>query len=214
MIPGMKEVRDNVLLSLGALAFLALFLYLGQSGGWNFKLGLMAVASFGAAVFFVWEAYMEARGFLRSKKEREQWNVPTQVALEMPFAELQSRFEKLAGCGEATVEPDFLAWNTGAFADIQISKVGNSDWMGLFWLRSDWHYTDTQLQRICKKEKLELPPQFRKMKAHGLAVYKNGNLSLYPAPHKGEFEEAFMENIFLRSREKFDAWLKDYLDEG
>ena len=71
MIPGMKEVRDNVLLSLGALALLALFLYLGQSGGWDFKLGLMAVASFGAAVFFVWEAYMEARGFLRSKKERD-----------------------------------------------------------------------------------------------------------------------------------------------
>ena len=132
MIPGMKKVRDNVLLCLGALAFLALFLYLGQSGGWNFKLGLMTVASFGAALFFCWEAYEEVRGTLRSKKEREQWNVPTQVALEMPFAELQSRFEKLAGCGETTVEPDFLAWNTGEFADIQISKVGNSDWMALF----------------------------------------------------------------------------------
>ena len=210
----MKRVRDNVLLCVGALAFLALFLYLGQSGGWDFKLGLMTVASFGAALFFCWEAYEEARMILRSKKEREQWNVPAQVALEMPFAELQARFEKLAGSGEATMEPDFLAWNTGAFADIRISKEGDSDWMALFWLRSDWHYTDTQLQRICKKEKLEMPPKFRKMKAHGLAVYRNGSLSVYPAPHKGEFEEAFMDNIFLRSREEFDAWLKDYLDEG
>ena len=94
MIPGMKEVRDNVLLSLGALALLALFLYLGQSGGWDFKLGLMAVVSFGAAVFFVWEAYMEARGVLRSKKEREQWNVPTQVALEMPYAKAMKEVAK------------------------------------------------------------------------------------------------------------------------
>ena len=214
MIPGMKEVRDNVLLSLGALALLALFLYLGQSGGWDFKLGLMAVASFGAAVFFVWEAYMEARGFLRSKKEREQWNVPTQVALEMPYAKLEARFRRLTGSDEAVVKPDSLSWKTGAFADIQIARVGESDWLALFWLRSAWHYTDTQLMRLCKKEKLELPPSFRKMKPHGLAVCRNGKLTLYPAPHWAAFEDAFMDNILLRTDEEFDSWLKDYLDEG
>ena len=125
MIPGMKEVRDNVLLSLGALALLALFLYLGQSGGWDFKLGLMVVVSFGAAVFFVWEAYMEARGFLRSKKEREQWNVPTQVALEMPYAKLEARFRRLTGSDEAVVKPDSLSWKTGALPIFRLPGWGN-----------------------------------------------------------------------------------------
>lgn len=210
----MKEVRNNVLLCLGSLAVMSVFLYLGFSGGWDFKLGLWGVISFGVAAFFAWEAYDKATVILRSKKEREQWNVAAQVELELPFAELETRFQKLAGSGEAVVEPDYLSWNTGAFADIRISKVDESDWLALFWLRSDWHYNDTQLTRICKKEKLELPPSFRKMRAHGLAVYQKGTLSLYPAPHLGAFEDAFMDNIFLRSHDEFDAWLKDYLDEG
>jgi ABC-type branched-subunit amino acid transport system permease subunit len=64
----MKEVRNNVLLSLGALAVMSVFLYLGFSGGWNFKLGLWGVISFGAAAFFAWEAYDKATVILRSKK--------------------------------------------------------------------------------------------------------------------------------------------------
>lgn len=211
----MREIRNNILLSLGALLLLALYMYLGMSGGWNLKLVAMAIAMLGGTGFFAWEAYEGIRYERRLKQERELWNKAAQVALDMPFPVLAGRFRSLSAGDElAVLEPDFLSWNTGQFASIRISRRNDADWLAIYWVAADWHYTDTQLGRICKAEKVELPAAFKKSKPQGIAIYKAGKLSIYPVPRRQQFEDAFMDSIFLADAAAYDSWLADYLEEG
>lgn len=211
----MKEIRNSALLGVASLALFVLFLFLGVSGGWDIKLVIMSVAMLGGTAFFAWETYSAARVIIRSRKEREQWNKAELLELDMPFPVLAERFRKLAAGDElAVAEPGFLSWNTGQFASIRISRLGDSDWLAIYWLQADWHYTDTQLGRICKAEKVELPAEFKKSKPQGIAVCRAGSLSIYPVPRRQEWEAAFMDNIFLPDEEAYNRWLEDYLAEG
>jgi hypothetical protein len=106
-------------------------------------------------------------------------------------------------------EKEYLSWNSGSFEDIRIRKIDAEAWMALFWGRSDWTLTDRQVEGICRRESVEMPSHFRKMQAHGVAVYRQGILSLYPAVHKEQFEDAFLTSV-LQPKDAFNAWLDEY----
>ena len=107
---------------------------------------------------------------------------------------------------------DYLSWNSGSFAEIRIQKIDADAWIALFWLRADWSLTDRQLEGICRRESVEVPAHFRKMQAHGAAVYKQGILSLYPGTHKADFEDAFLTSV-LQDAQAFNAWLAEYTQD-
>ena len=72
--------------------------------------------------------------------------------------------------------------------------------------------TDRQVEGICRRESVEMPSHFRKMQAHGVAVYRQGILSLYPAVHKEQFEDAFLTTVLQQSA-AFKEWLDEYTTE-
>lgn len=164
---------------------------------------------------FSWLLVRDVREMLSARREKARLGVPARVRLEMPYHELAARFHALAGVDElAGVYLGCLSWKSQSFGDILIRRTENEEWMALYWVRSDWHYTDTQLRQICKAAAPEMPEEFKKAKAHGLIIYSKGELSIYPEAHRKQVEDAFMDNIFLPTREEFTAWLAEYAEEG
>lgn len=51
------------------------------------------------------------------------------------------------------------------------------------------------------------------MQAHGLAIYRQGTLSIYPATQKEPFEDAFLTTL-LQPAEDFRQWLAEYTEEA
>lgn len=211
----MHEWKQNAGIALTGVALAAL-------GGWfiiNGKLdaktvGLVALGLL-LAIGASWLVALDLREILSTRRARAKLGTPARVELEMPYHELAARFQALARVDEnAFAEPGWLAWNTQAFAVIRIRHEGESDWMALYWIRSNWHYTDTQLRQVCKSAGHELPAGFKKSKAHGLIIYSKGVLSVYPEPHKEQVQDAFMDNIFLPTREAFMAWLAEYGEDA
>lgn len=158
---------------------------------------------------------LDVREIFSTRRAKAKLGTPARLELEMPYHELAARFQALARVVDTvTVEQGWLSWNTQGFADIAIHRVGDADWMALYWVRSNWHYTDTQLRRVCKAAGSEMPEEFKKARAHGLLIYRKGALSIYPELHREQVEDAFMDNIFLPTREAFMAWLAEYTEEA
>lgn len=210
----MREWKQNAGFALAGAALTAL-------GGWFIINGKLDAKTVGLVVLGLlltigasWLVALDLREILSTRKAKAKIGTPARLELEMPYHELAARFQALAGVDEhAFAEPGWLVWDTQAFAAIRIRHESESDWMALYWIRSNWHYTDTQLRRVCKVAAQEMPEEFRTAKAHGLIIYCKGVLSIYPEPHKEQVQDAFMDNIFLPTREAFTAWLAKYGEE-
>lgn len=57
-----------------------------------------------------------------------------------------------------------------------------------------------------------MPSDFRKVKPHGLAIYSQGNLRIYPAMMKETFADEFSGTVLSQGPE-FERWVKDYYEE-
>ena len=148
-----------------------------------------------------------------ASKQKKEWSKAARIRTALPFDELAVNFKELSKTTEETVaEKSYLSWNSGSFGDIRIQQLDAEAWIALFWVRSDWTLTDRQVEGICRRESVEMPAHFRKMQSHGVAVYQQGVLSLYPAVHKEEFEDAFLTSV-LQPRDAFKPWLEEYTME-
>ena len=163
---------------------------------------------------------------IRDAREGTLWGGPSryvvdnpasvQQEMKMPWSVLVENFRRLSKHDELAVcEPQsgFLSWNTGQFAIIQVHRQGDSeDWQALFWLREPAELRDTTLETICARHQVEMPTSFRKMKVQGVAFYRGGTLTIYPAGVAAEFREAFCDSV-LAPKKQFSAWLADYTAE-
>ena len=192
--------------------------YWFAESGFDFRQLLMLVVGGALVLATVFLLKRDAGDELkRGKKARQQkmgWNKAVCVETELPFDLLASNFRELdKKTDEVVAEAAYLSWNSGGAGEIRIEKMGDTDWVAIFWLSSLWHYTDTQLATICQREGISLPAGFRKMKAHGLAIYRQGTLSIYPATQKEPFEDAFLTTL-LQPAECFRQWLAEYTEEA
>ena len=146
-------------------------------------------------------------------REKKEWSRAARIRVELPFDMLAGNFKALAKASdEAVAEKEYLSWNSGSFGDIRIQKIDAETWIAVFWVRSDWALSDRQVEGICRRESVEFPAHFRKMQAHGVAVYRQGILALYPGVHKADFEDVFFTSV-LQNMEDFNAWLIEYTEE-
>lgn len=208
----MNEWRQNAVFALAGMGIFALGCWsIIDHGELTAKAVILLALGLFCSVGSSWLVVLDVREILSTRREREKLGTPARLELEMPYHELAARFQILAAKLEdsVSVEQGWLSWNTQAFADIAIRRVGESDWMALYWVRTNWHYTDTQLSRVCKSAAQEMPEEFKKAKAHGLLIYSKGVLSIYPETHRKQVEDAFMDNIFAPTREAFMAWLAE-----
>lgn len=214
----MKLIGEYLCYGLCGVALVLGAGYWFAESGFDFRQLLMLVvgaALVGATVFLLKrDAADELKRGKKARQQKQGWNKAAHLQAELPFGLLAANFRELdKKTDEVVVEPAYLSWDSGAAADIRIEKVGETDWVGLFWVRSLWHYTDTQLAKICQGEGISLPAGFKKMQAHGLVVYRQGRLSIYPATQKEQFEDAFCTTL-LQPAEGFRQWLTEYTEEG
>ena len=200
----------GIALTLGACCWFA-------ESGFDFRQVLMLILGPTLMLASVWLLRRDGKAELKRSrnagKEKKEWSRAARIRTELPFDMLAGNFKALAkATDEAVAEKDYLSWNSGSFAEIRIQKIDAETWIALFWLRADWSLTDRQLEGICRREAVEVPAHFRRMQAHGAAVYKQGILSLYPGTHKADFEDAFLTSV-LQDAQAFNAWLAEYTQD-
>jgi len=131
----------------------------------------------------------------------------------IPFEQIRANFLMLSKLDDTIVaENDYLSWNSGSFAEIRVKRLNNGNWVCIYWERSSWIMTDSIMESICESNDIQMPSEFHKMKPHGLAIYSQGNLQIYPSILKEEFMGEFLETILSQGSE-FEGWVKDYYEE-
>ena len=185
--------------------------------GFDFRQVLMFILGPTFMLASVWllrrDGKAELKRSRKASKEKKEWSKAAHIETALPFDLLAGNFKALAkATDEAAAEKAYLSWNSGSFADIRIQKLDGETWIALFWLRSDWTLTDRQVEGIGRRESVEMPASCRKMQAHGVAVYQQGILTLYPSVHKADFEDAFLTTV-LQKPDDFKAWLVEYTEE-
>lgn len=135
------------------------------------------------------------------------------VECTIPFERIRANFVTLSNLDDTIVaENDYLSWNSGSFAEIRVSRLNNEDWVCIYWERASWIMADSVMESICESNNIQMPQGFRKMKPHGIAIYSQGNLQIYPAMLKDEFTGDFLETVLSQGIE-FERWVKDYYEE-
>lgn len=200
----------GVALTLGACWWFA-------ESGFDFRQVLMLILGPTLMLAAVWLLRRDGKAELKRSrnagKAKKEWSRAARIRTELPFDLLAGNFKALAeATDEAVAEKEYLSWNSGSFGDIRIQLLEGESWIALFWVSSDWSLTDRQVEGICRRESVEMPSHFRKMQAHGVAVYQQGILSLYSAVHKEQFETAFLTSV-LQPKDAFNAWLDEYTME-
>lgn len=135
------------------------------------------------------------------------------VECAIPFEHIRANFIKLSKLDDAIVaENDYLSWNSGSFAEIRVTRLNNGNWVCLYWERASWIMPDSVMESICESNNIQMPSGFHKMEPHGIAIYSQGNLQIYPAILKAEFMERFLETVLSQGAE-FERWVKEYYEE-
>ncbi len=213
----MKTIGEYLLYGMAGLALAVGGCWWYAASGFDFRqvfMLILGLALVGASVCLLWrDGKDELKRSRNASKEKKEWSKVARIRIALPFDLLAGNFKALAeATDEAVAEKEYLSWNSGSFGDIRIQQLEGESWIALFWVSSDWSLTDRQVEGICRRESVEMPSHFRKMQAHGVAVYQQGILSLYSAVHKEQFEAAFLTSV-LQPKEAFNAWLDEYTME-
>lgn len=183
----MLPLLQQLCLVVSSLSMLAFCIYAKHYGADSVSVSMVSAA----VVFLLVYLWLYRRMLCVDKENRLPETIrlgtPVHLKLNLSYGVLVARMMALAEVDEkALVYDAYLAWSTRTAADIRIRKEGNSDWVALFWVNTQ---------------------EDKPMRGHGVVVYRNGCLSLYPAAYRQAFEDAFMLNIFLPTQKEFAAWL-------
>ncbi len=155
---------------------------------------------------------------IRKKKSSGQHTARKLQTNSTPFTltrdELLANFRELAAVDElCTYEPEknFLAWNDGQGYGLHIHLLQDGTWVSTFWTRSEFELRDCEVEATCAAASIPCEPHLLHMQAQGIAICRDGRLSITPATQKHHFD-LFLLNA-LAPREEFSAWLKEYADE-
>ena len=131
----------------------------------------------------------------------------------MPFEQIRTNFLILSKRDDTVVaDKDFLSWDSGSFADIRIMQLDKGNWICKYWIRASWVMKDAVMETICEINGIRLPAQYRGMEPHGIAIYSNGSLQIYPSILQEEFKNEFLDTV-LSLGSDFEKWVKDYYEE-
>ncbi len=122
------------------------------------------------------------------------------------FRELAGK-DSLANCDP---EHNFLAWNDAQKLDIRIHLLPGEDWVALLYLTNE-ELRDSELKAACRKADVPFSKEMMGMAPSGIAICRDGQLSITPASQKKRFD-AFRSNV-LAPRAEFAIWLADYTED-
>ena len=212
-----KTIGEYLLYAVVGMAMTVGACWWFAESGFDFRQVLMLMVGpalvMGAVYLLRRDGKAEWKRSRNTGKAKKEWSKAARIRVKLSFDMLAANFKTLAkATDEAVAEKEYLSWNSGSFADIRIQKIDAEAWIALFWARADWSLTDRQVEGICRREAVAFPAHFRKMQPHGVAVYQQGILTLYPGVHKADFEDAFLGSV-LQDTEAFNSWFADYTEE-
>ena len=178
----MKDLRDNLVCVFVGLLSVVAGLW-GVAGEYSRALAVLGSVVAVVCALFAIRAWLDIRA---ARRELAKLGTPARLELQMPYHEIFSRVQALARVDAGVlVSPGYCSWKSPAYGRISIAHGDGDEWKALFWLN------DAAAQQ----------------ELHGLALYRRGELSVYPASAQVRFEEAYMENLLHPSRDAFNQWL-------
>ena len=181
-LSGMRELWKELACVLAGLLAVAAGLC-EMAGGYSRMLMILGAVVAVLYAPFVIRAWMAMRS---QRRELAKLGTPARMKLQLPYHELSARFQALARVDEGVlVSMGYLSWASPESGKITITREGESDWNGLYWIN------DAGGQGV----------------VHGLALYRKGVLAVYPASAQALFETAFMNNILLPQGKDFRTCL-------
>ena len=155
----------------------------GVAGEYSRALAVLGSVVAVVYALFAIRAWLDIRA---ARRELAKLGTPARLELQMPYYELAARFQALIRVDEGVqVSEGYLSWAAPAYGRISIAHGHGDAWKALFWLN------DAAAQQ----------------ELHGLALYRRGELSVYPASAQVRFAEAYLENLLHPSRDAFNQWL-------
>ena len=152
---------------------------------------------------------------------REQYAPAVSAVARVPapglaFGELRSRFRRLQvydSLAYADKDADFVSWNSEQFAQLRIAGCEGADWVCLFWGRTVRQLSSRLLAKFARCHGVVLPQEDAHSAPDGVAIYRGGELLLYPESEQAEFAANYLNGL-LGSRDAFERWLAEYTELG
>ena len=162
----------------------------------------------------------DADGWCEMRRRKKLATLPARklksctIPFELTRDELLANFRELAERDDlACYEPadNFLSWNDAQGHIIQVHLQAEADsWVAIFYSPSPGELRDSEIKQACSKADIACTQNLLGMAPAGLAICRQGQLSITPASQKKHFEE-FCGNV-LANRESFAAWLAEYTE--
>ncbi len=210
-----NDSRKNIMLLPGGLASLVLGIGGLLHGASGTLLSLCIILNIlGVLEVCVWLLllYRDRKNAPRLLSEQERLQ-GTEFPLDLPWSQLDERFHQLAARDDSVGvddPPGLLVWTE--YAPLAIYHTGGEDWLALHWVNIHNSLSDDELATLCSRHALPMQETYRGQNAAGVAFYREGKLTLYPAAFEAEFRRCFLERA-LAPEAEFQQWAAEYYDE-
>ncbi len=178
-------------------------------GFWALLVDGIVLACFWSVLRNRWRRHISQR--LKSKDVKE----PARQELWLPFSALQKRWESMAAidadCVALEQEQRRLCWDDREWRNATVQGIGGEDWVAVFEYDAVSPLSGFRMAKICRQEGMQLPWRYCWMGADGMAIYRSGQLAVYPASRMEVLKSCFP---MLAEDETFAPWLAESAKEG
>ncbi len=147
------------------------------------------------ALYWLWWEHWQLYGRLVPLTKR-QILTPERGTLHLPSTALAARLKAQGAmrdeagrlCVGKPASPDIILYPCSR----ESRSADGEAWLLQFYLTKGEHLDNEHMRAICTQEGLvAMPHAMRQYKPHGLALWKEGKLAVYPAARAGEFLRRF-----------------------
>ena len=184
--------------------------------GWQWILGSVCIVQGGASMFaaHIYKSLQKIIYRMRADNTYTPSRVGVIHSPSLPYSLLRSHFEELAGYDDLayiSADKDFLSWNTQEFADVQIIKLDDDEWVSIFRISSKKYLGIIPIKSLLGSRYDDIAHIIRDAQPSGIVLYKKGEMTIYPREYKPIYKDKFMDTLIC-PEQKFSRWLKRYTD--
>ena len=183
--------------------------------GWQWLLGGSCIALGLVNIFLahIYRGFQKVMHYTRADNTYTPSRVGTIRTPSIPYSLLKSHFEELSGYDDlAYISEDgnFLSWNTQEFADVQIMKIDEDEWVSIFRISSQNCLGIIPIKNLLGSRYDNIVHLIYDSQPSGIVIYKKGEMTIYPREYESIYKDKFM-NTLICSEQKFRHWLKWYI---
>ena len=207
-IKTIRVLRLFMQFSLGA------YIFYHYPVGWQWMLGGSCIALGLVNIFLapIYKGFQKVIHYTRADNTYTPSRVGAIHTPSLPYSLLKSHFEELSGHDDlAYISEDgnFLSWNTQEFADVQIIKIDENEWVSIFRLSPQNFLGIIPIKNFLGSRYDNIVHLIYDSHPSGIVVYKKEEMTIYPREYESIYKDKFM-NTLICSEQKFRRWLRWY----